>query len=118
MNTIQKYTNIGNTTIAENRPEGSFIWENYYDESTHTNQYDLTIFAKVEWDDESEDDDLYEKHEETHVQRGYTLDEVKDALQAAGLEYITSYDAFTTLPVNDESERMYIIARESGKTTN
>ena len=33
MNTVYKYqTMIGNTTIAENRDEGSFIWENSYDE--------------------------------------------------------------------------------------
>ena len=35
MNTVYKYqTMIGNTTIAENRDEGSFIWENSYDEET------------------------------------------------------------------------------------
>ena len=32
MNTIYKYSEmLGETTIAENREEGSFIWENYYD---------------------------------------------------------------------------------------
>ena len=35
LNTLYKYENlIGDTTIAENREEGSFIWENYYDEET------------------------------------------------------------------------------------
>lgn len=38
MNTVYKYqTMIGNTTIAENRDEGSFIWENSYDEETGIN---------------------------------------------------------------------------------
>ena len=32
-NTVYKYeTVIGDTTIAENREECSFIWDNYYDE--------------------------------------------------------------------------------------
>ena len=113
MNTISKYENIGESTIAENRPEGSFIWENYYNKDTHINQYDLTIFAAVEC--EGEELPLYEKHEETHIQRGYSLDEIKSALSEAGLEYVISHDAFTHNPVNDTSERMYIIARENGK---
>ena len=34
-------------TIAENREEGSFIWENYYDpEESMINEYDLTLFVK------------------------------------------------------------------------
>ena len=32
LNTVYKYeTLLGENTIAENREEGSFIWENYYD---------------------------------------------------------------------------------------
>ena len=36
LNTIYKYKEtMGETTIAENREEGSFIWENFYDEEEH-----------------------------------------------------------------------------------
>ena len=32
LNTVYKYRDLlGETTIAENREEGSFIWENYFD---------------------------------------------------------------------------------------
>lgn len=45
MNTTYKYREmLGNTTIAENREEGSFIWENEFDEETGINVYDLTFF--------------------------------------------------------------------------
>lgn len=41
MNTPYKYREmLGNTTIAENREEGSFIWENEFDEETGINVYD------------------------------------------------------------------------------
>ena len=33
-------------TIAENREEGSFIWENYYDRRRQINEYDLTLFVE------------------------------------------------------------------------
>ena len=109
LNTIHKYENIGDTTIAENREEGSFIWENTYFSDKHLNQYELTIFTKDE-------DNRYTKYEETHLQRGYTLDQIKSALTEAGMTYVTSYSAFTTNDVSENDERIYVIARESGKT--
>ncbi|MCD8195552.1 MAG: class I SAM-dependent methyltransferase, partial [Lachnospiraceae bacterium] len=43
LNTEYKYREIlGEQTIAENREEGSFIWENYYDEESMINEYNLT----------------------------------------------------------------------------
>ena len=37
MNTVHKYRDLlGDTTIAENRDEGSFIWDNSYDEEEGT----------------------------------------------------------------------------------
>ena len=109
MNTRYKYAQmLGETTITENREEGSFIWENYFDEEEDINQYDLTLFIR-------EDGDLYRKYEETHFQRVYDLDTVKDLLQEAGMEFVAAYDAFTKEPVKADSERIYIIARECGK---
>ena len=58
LNTEYKYKEIlGEQTIAENREEGSFIWENYYDEESMINEYDLTLFVK-------EPSGLYRKEEE------------------------------------------------------
>lgn len=109
LNTVYKYKDmLGETTICENREEGSFIWDNYYDEETMQNEYDLTLFIR-------EEEDLYRKYEETHIQRAYELDTVKQLLKEAGMEFVAAYDAFTREPVNEESERIYVIAREHGK---
>ena len=111
MNTLYKYREIlGENTICENRKEGSFIWENYYDEEEQTNQYDLTLFIQ-----EPGCPGLYQKYEETHVQRGYDLEQIKRLLRQAGLEFIHAFDAFTREPVKDDSERIYVIAGEKGK---
>lgn len=70
LNTEYKYRKIlAQSTIAEDREESSFIWDNDYDETERINEYDLTLFIK-------EDGDLYRKYRETHFQRAYTLDEV------------------------------------------
>lgn len=111
LNTIHKYETMGDCTIAENRETGSFIWENSYFPDKNLNQYDLTIFAKDE-------DERYTKFEETHIQRGYTLDEIKSALTEAGLIFIDSYSAFSKNPVSENDERIYIIAKEYGKAIN
>lgn len=109
MNTRYKYaTLLGETTITESRDEGSFIWENYFDEEEDINQYDLTLFIR-------EEDDLYRKYEETHFQRVYDMDTIKALLKEAGMEFVAAYDAFTKEPVRENSERIYIIARECGK---
>lgn len=109
LNTIYKYSCLmGDTTIAENRDEGSFIWENSYYEEDRMNEYDLTLFIKQE-------SGMYEKFGETHYQKAYGLETVKQLLEESGMEYICAYDAFTREPPRDDSERIYVIAREKGK---
>lgn len=109
LNTVYKYESVmGDTTIAEDRDECSFIWDNFYDEDTKINEYDLSLFIR-------EEEDLYRKYMETHYQRAYTIDEIKMALKEAGLEFLQAYDAFTREPVKNTSERIYLIAREHGK---
>lgn len=109
LNTLYKYSNImGDTVIAENRDNCSFIWENYYYEAERINEYDLSIFIK-------EKDNLYRKYEETHLQRAYELTEIQKLLERAGLEFVSAYDAFTKQPPKCDSERIYIVARECQK---
>lgn len=110
LNTVYKYEKIlGEQTIAENREDASFIWDNYYDEEEQINEYDLALFIP------EGKDGLYRKYEEVHYQRAYELELVKELLEKAGMEFVTAYDAFTKNPVNEKSERIYVIARENGK---
>lgn len=109
LNTVYKYEKIlGQNTIAENREEGSFIWDNDYDPETGLNVYELALFLPRE-------DGLYEKYEELHYQKAYTLETVKKLLLQAGLLFEAAYDAFTRKAPREDSERIYVIAREHGK---
>ncbi len=109
MNTPYKYRDvIGDATIAENREDGSFIWDNFYDEETGINEYELTLFLP-------EKDGLYRKYQELHCQRAYETDTVRRLLEEAGLEFVAVYDAFTHNPPGEKSERIYLIARECRK---
>ncbi len=109
-NTVHKYRDVlGSQTIAEDREDCSFIWDNYYYEEEQINEYELSLFIR------EGDSDLYRKYQETHFQRAYDLDTIQSLIMEAGLEYITAYDAFTKNAPTDESERIYVIARERGK---
>lgn len=110
-NTVYKYSEVlGNQTIAEDRDECSFIWDNYYYEDEQINEYELSLFIK------ETDTDLYRKYQETHFQKAYDLETIKGLIERSGLEYITAYDAFTKDAPTGESERVYVVARECGKT--
>lgn len=108
-NTEYKYREvIGDTTIAENREDCSFIWENFYDPEEELNEYDLTIFVE-------EEDGRFRRFQETHIQRGYRVEQMKALVTRAGMELVEVLDADTGCAVNEESERVYIVAREQGK---
>ena len=138
LNTEYKYRELlADRTIAENRDEGSFIWDNYYDEESRINEYDLALFIPAEEADAGKmgegagpdcetgaasgsattGEEIYRKYQETHFQRAYTLDEIREALERAGMEFLTWYDGDGDgrQAPREDSERIYVIAREKGK---
>lgn len=109
INTVHKYRDVlGDTTIAEDREEASFIWENSYDPESRINTYELAVFLPRE-------DGLYEKCEELHCQRGYEKAEIEKLLKEAGMEIEGVYEAYTDKPASKDSERLLFIAKEHGK---
>lgn len=140
MNTEYKYKHLlGDNTIAENRENCSFIWENHYDEETAINEYDLTIFVKIsedtdgieeieedliesesiqykecvpeEWED-MEEETIFQRFHEMHYQKSYSISCIKELINKSGLEFLAVYDAFTHEAPNHTSERIYFVVRE------
>ncbi|MGN0328913.1 MAG: class I SAM-dependent DNA methyltransferase [Lachnospira sp.] len=93
---------LADNTYAENREDSAFIWDNYYNEEDGNNEYDLAVFIRNE-------DGSFERFEENHYQHGFTRDEVKRAVEDAGLRIKAVYDAFTHNEPEDDSERLYYI---------
>ncbi len=109
-NTPYKYREvIGDSVIAENRDNCSFIWENDYDDETGINRYMLTLYIK------NETDGFYERCEEEHYQKGYTSEEMMNYLKEAGLVPLKMIDADTGDDIRDSSQRISVVAREFGK---
>ena len=109
-NTEYKYKeSLGEQTIAEDREDCSFIWDNYYYEDESMNEYELTLFIK------EQDSNLYRKYQEMHYQKAYTLDAMRELIEWSGLEFVTAYDAYTRKAPTETSERICVVAREHGK---
>lgn len=111
-NTEYKYREVlGDRTIAENRKSASFIWDNYYYEKEKMNEYELTLFIQ-----DTGQEEMYHKYQETHYQRAYTLEEIQDFLKKSGLVFVAAYDAYTKNPPGTDSERICVVAREQRKS--
>lgn len=130
---------VADSTIAEDREDVSFIWDNYYDEESDINELALSLFIREplscnnnsdnhatkqgntvnnDYTSDTKDHTLYRKYQELHYQRGLTIEEMKNCVKASGMELVAMYDAFTHQHATEESERIYVIAREkkqSGK---
>lgn len=108
-NTVYKYGHIiGDATIAENREDCSFIWENYYHEAQEINEYDLTVFVR-------EEGERFRRFTENHFQRGYRPETMCRLVEQAGMKLLRMLDADTMGEVTAESERIYVLAREQDK---
>ena len=109
LNTLYKFREVmGNTTIAESGEDASFIWDNFFDEETGRNEYDLTLFIRRE-------DGLFERQIEVHEEQGNTTEEVMGFLAAGGMEFVRVFDADTGGEPTDTSEKIFFVARERGK---
>ncbi len=93
---------LADNTYAENREDSAFIWDNYYDEESANNEYELAVFVKNE-------DGTFDRFEEQHYQHGFTISEVESAVEKAGLRIRNVYDAFSHDEPTDESERLYYV---------
>ncbi len=108
-NTEFKYRDmIGESVIAEDREDVSFIWFNEYDQEEHLNYIDLSVFIR-------EEDGRYRKFVEEHIQKGYTLEDMTAMIRDSGLTVLSCFDGYTDKKAEPDSERIVIVAREKGK---
>ena len=81
---------------------------NDYDKEKRINSYALTLFVQ-------EEDNRYERFDEYHEQRAFSIDEVRCAIEESGMIFLAAIDK-NGAPATKDTDRVYIIAREKGKT--
>lgn len=89
-------------TFAENRDNFSYIWKNLYLHREKLCKTVLTFFLK--------EDEYYKKYDELHVQKIYSVDQVKKLLNDANFKMLSAFDAFTFNKWGRSSERVNFTA--------
>lgn len=109
------------------RPDGVFC----FDQSTPANSVEnhddfedegeADGFAYVRWSQYDSDERLHtttfelnirgQQFVEHHVQRAYTLAEIRALIEDSGLEEVAVYDNFSTTPATSDSQRLHWVAR-------
>ena len=110
LNTEYKFKNLlGNKSFSDAEENKAYIWQNYYDEDEKINEYYVNFFI------EDEKTGLYERIEEVHYEKAYSIETIRRLLTESGIEFVCAYDAFTFDEPKKDSERIYIISKENGK---
>lgn len=105
MNTEYKFREVLGQNVFGSAEEGAaYIWENDYDKEEKINEYYVSFFIEQE-------NGLYERVEEYHYERAYSMEEIENGLQAAGMELVEVYDGYSFDAPNAESERLLFAAR-------
>lgn len=107
---------LGNNFMGESREDISYMWTNYYDEANQLLEMNLDFFLKLEPEEgdfeggPQEDDNLYERYREVHLQRAHKEEEILDILKKIGFDRVDSYGDFGLDRPSDQSERIFFTA--------
>lgn len=111
INTPYKYEEIlGENSFSQTEETHALIWDNYFDEEEQINEYAISIFSRGA-------DGRYDKSEEFHYQRAYSIEAIKNLLQKNHLELIKITDDYTQNEPSPTSQRLTFMAKEMGRKT-
>ncbi len=99
---------LGDRTEADDSGDLTMIWENSYDPEERINAYDVILFRK-------EEDGRYRKDEEYHEQRAWTVREIREASEEAGMTFTAAVKAYSEEEASEEDDRIIIVLTEKGK---
>ena len=110
LNTIYKFQHIlSDNSFSETTETSAYTWENYYDSEKCINEYYTNFFIL------DPATGKYDRYEEYHYERGYTIKTISELISKAGLELLSVYDEFTFNPPHEDSQRIYFVAKEITK---
>ena len=91
---------------GENREDIAYMWQNYFDEVDNLVEMELAFFIR------DEEDERFDRFEETHLQRAYKEEEVIALLKKVGFENIKTYGDFTFESPKKDSERIFFVCKK------
>ena len=100
-----KFENIyGNQSYVMEYDDSFWVWQNFYNCKNHLCDFYITLFSQ-------NPDGSYERYDEEQRERMYTVRSLKKQLLGNGFEFLGAYSDFEFSEGNDDSERIYVVAR-------
>ncbi len=94
---------IGNETFIHSEYDVFYSWENKFIEKYNLSDMLLNFFVR--------DGDSYNRFEERHLQRGWSVAEMKKMLKMAGFTDVSVYNELTFDAPTDKTERLVFVCR-------
>lgn len=105
MNTEYKFREVlAQNTYAVTEENAAYIWENDYDPEEKINAYAVNFFIEG-------NDGRYERTEEVHYERAYSVEEIKTALSENGFTLLGMYDDYTWESPKEDCQRIVFVAK-------
>lgn len=105
INTPYKFEKIyGENIFYDISEDISYIWVNLYDKKRKTCEFDLTFFVRHQ--------DTFSKHEEFHVERSYSVEEIKGMIDCSYMSLLKIYNELSFSNVTKKSKRIFFISRK------
>jgi SAM-dependent methyltransferase len=92
-------------------PDVAYLWTSDYDEERREIEHSLTFFIREE-SSSRDSGALYSRFEESHVQRAYDPQWISGQLEAIGFELLHLVADFGWNSPDEESERLFFVARK------
>ena len=94
---------LGNETYIHSEYDIFYSWQNRYIERYNLSDMLLNFFVR--------DRECYRRFEERHLQRGWSIEEMKKMLKAANFCNVEVYDELSFEPPKADSERIVFVCR-------
>jgi len=110
INTVYKHEKIlGDNTFVYDMDEVYCVWQNTLNKLEMRTDIDLEFFIK------NEDDECYERYGESFSEYAYETEDILKILTECGFEVISLCDDYSDEAVNDETQRITIVAKKTEK---
>lgn len=104
LNTVYKYKTLyGDETFTYTSEDLCYIWDNDYSLTENTIEYEINFFVK-------EENSLYSRFQEIHLQKGYDYDFILKILKNIGYKEIYAYSFDSFNKPEDTTERVQYYA--------
>ncbi len=107
LNTVYKFENVlGCNSYSQTTENSAYTWENYYDNEECINEFYTNFFVL------DEKSGMYNRYEEYHYEKGWTVEKITELLEKAGLKLLNIYAEGSFQPPEENSQRIYFVAQE------